>query len=216
MSGALAGVRIVDMTSIGMGPMATQLLGDMGADVIKVETAGGDVFRHVTPQRHQGMSHAYLNLNRNKRSVVLDAKSPAGRERERSCGSSKAPTSSSPILAAPAPWRPPPRAETLRAEQPRLIYCGCYGYSEQGPYAGRTSLDDVIQAACGMAWFQGVGADQPRYVNSAAVDKTAASTSPMRSPWRSTPAKRAGRARRSRCRCSRPWSPSCSPSISAG
>src|SRR6478609_7089469 len=78
--GALAGVRIVDMTGVGMGPMATQLLGDQGADVIKVEAADGDVFRHVSPQRHHGMSHAYLNFNRNKRGVVLDLKAQAGRE----------------------------------------------------------------------------------------------------------------------------------------
>ena len=64
MAGALEGIRIVDMTSVGMGPMATQLLADMGADVVKFEAADGDVFRHVTPQRHHGMSHAYLGSPR--------------------------------------------------------------------------------------------------------------------------------------------------------
>ena len=174
--GALDGVRVVDMTAIGMGPWATQMLADMGADVIKVEPPGGDVFRHVTPQRHAGMSHAYLNLNRNKRSVVLDAK----READRSA-----------LLALIARAdvfvsnvRPRALARLgleypqLRERNPRLIYCGCYGYSEAGPYAGRPGVDDTIQAASSLAWFQGGGNDDggrtPRYVNSIIADKVSA------------------------------------------
>ncbi len=171
-TGPLDGYRVIDLTSIGMGPMATQLLGDMGADVIKVESPEGDLFRHVTPQRHPGMSHAYLNLNRNKRSVVLDAKTPEGREAMGRLidGADVFVSNVRPEALARLglDWA------SLRARNPRLVYCGCHGYGSDGPYGGRASLDDVIQAASGMAWFQGVGTDAPRYVNTVAADKVCA------------------------------------------
>jgi crotonobetainyl-CoA:carnitine CoA-transferase CaiB-like acyl-CoA transferase len=150
--------------------MATQLLGDMGADVIKVESAAGDVFRHVTPQRHGGMSHAHLNLNRNKRSVVLDLKSDEGRgQLERLLQTADVLVSN---MRAPAMRRLGLDYESLQARHPRLVYCACYGYSEQGPYAGRPAIDDTIQAASGLAWLQGgAGQQAPCYVNSIVVDK---------------------------------------------
>lgn len=173
MSGALDGVRIVDLTSVGMGPMATQLLGDYGADVIKVESADGDVFRHVTPQRHHGMSHAYLNLNRNKRSVVLDAKSDAGRRDLMKLLETADVFISN--MRAPALRRLGLAAEVLTARFPRLIHCTCYGYSERGPYAGRAAVDDTIQAASGVAWLQGdAGNADPQYVKTVMADKVVA------------------------------------------
>jgi crotonobetainyl-CoA:carnitine CoA-transferase CaiB-like acyl-CoA transferase len=171
--GPLTGIRIIDMTSIGMGPMATQMLGDMGADVIKIETEVGDLFRHVTPQRHHGMSHPYLNLNRNKRSVVLDAKTPEGKQAivRMAEGGDVFVTNVRPA----AMQRLGLDAAALCALNPRLVYCSCVGYATNGPYAGRASLDDVIQAASGAAWYQGlVGSDQPRYTNTAMADKVCA------------------------------------------
>lgn len=173
MPGPLHGIRIIDMTSVGMGPMATQMLGDMGADVIKVESAEGDVFRHVTPQRHAGMSHTHLNLNRNKRSAVIDAKTAEGRAQLLELIASADVFISN--MRAPAMRRLGLDYASLQPRFPELVYCACYGYSEQGPYAGRAAIDDTIQAASGMAWLQGAaGAEAPRYVNSVVADKVVA------------------------------------------
>ncbi len=161
------------MTGVGMGPWATQMLADMGADVIKVESpGGGDIFRHVHPQLHAGMSHAFLNLNRNKRSIVLDAKQEAER------AALLALIDRADVFVSNV--RPQALARLgldyaqLRERNPRLIYCGCYGYSEAGPYAGRPAVDDTIQAASSLAWFQGGEAGPPRYAKSIIADKVAA------------------------------------------
>ena len=173
MAGPLNGVRILDLTAVGMGPMATQLLGDFGADVIKVESAEGDVFRHVQPQRHRGMSHAYLNLNRNKRSVVLDAKSELGRDQLRALIAASDVFVSN--MRVPALRRLGLDAGSLLRDFPRLVHCVCNGYSERGPYGHRAAVDDTIQAACGLAWLQGeAGAAPPKYVNTVVADKVVA------------------------------------------
>lgn len=173
MQGALAGIQVVDMTSVGMGPMATQMLGDMGADIVKVEAAEGDVFRHVTPQRHAGMSHTHLNLNRNKRSAVVDAKAPEGlAQLEALLGDADVFVSN---MRAPALRRLGLDYASLAPRFPKLIHCVCYGYSEDGPYAGRPAVDDTIQAASGLAWIQGgAGKEAPCYVKSVVADKVVA------------------------------------------
>jgi crotonobetainyl-CoA:carnitine CoA-transferase CaiB-like acyl-CoA transferase len=169
MSGPLAGVRVLDLTTIAMGPWATQNLGDMGADVIKIEPPEGDVFRYVKPCRHDSMSPPYLNLNRNKRSVVLDLK--AARGKERLLGIAEKCDALVCNVRPQAMRRLGLDYEALRARNARLIYCACYGYSEDGPYAGRAAVDDAIQAASGLAWLQGYRGADPRYVNSIVADK---------------------------------------------
>jgi len=171
MPGPLSGVKIIDLTSVGMGPYATQILGDMGADVIKVETAQGDMFRHAAPSVHPGMSAAYLQLNRNKRSIVLDLKLPAD------LAVLKILLRDADILVSNIRAQSMRRLgllyEDLQRDNPRLIYCGVYGFSEAGPYAGKPAFDDIIQAMSGVAGIQGRGAGrEPAYVNAVIADKT--------------------------------------------
>jgi crotonobetainyl-CoA:carnitine CoA-transferase CaiB-like acyl-CoA transferase len=171
MPGPLTGVRVIDLTSVVMGPYATQILGDMGADVIKVESPEGDVFRHVAPFRNRGMSAGFLNLNRNKRSIALDLK----REDERQALLDLL-TGADVFVTTVRPQAMRKLGldyESLRERNPRLIYCGAYGFSESGPYAGRPAFDDVIQAMCGIASLQGERRleDGPRYVNTILADK---------------------------------------------
>lgn len=169
-SGPLAGVKILDLSSVVMGPYATQVLGDLGADVIKVEPPSGDNMRAVGPMRHTGMGHLYLHLNRNKRSIVLDLKTDAGRQ---AC--LKLAESCDALLYN---IRPKAMArlglsyDALTARNPRLVYVGAYGFSEAGPYAGRPAYDDLIQGQTGIAHlFSQQSGDVPRYAPLTLADR---------------------------------------------
>ncbi|HUP93539.1 MAG TPA: CoA transferase [Burkholderiales bacterium] len=169
-SGPLSGVRIIDLTSVILGPYATQILGDLGADVIKIEPHEGDNMRHTAPMRSPGMSHVFLHLNRNKRSIVLDLKKPAGREavlRLAAAGD---------VLVYNI--RPQAMArlgltyEAVRAVNERIVYVGAYGFSQAGPYAARPAYDDLIQGMVALPTLaQQAGADRPRYVPSTVADR---------------------------------------------
>jgi len=170
MSGPLTGVRIIDLTTVVMGPFATQILADLGADVVKVEPPEGDVLRHIAPMRHPGMGHIFLHHNRSKRSIVLDLKQPAGREallRLARAGD---------VLI----YNVRPQAmrrlrlgyDDVTAVNPRIIYVGAYGYSESGRYAGQPAYDDLIQGMAALpSIFADAGADRPRYVPTAIADR---------------------------------------------
>jgi crotonobetainyl-CoA:carnitine CoA-transferase CaiB-like acyl-CoA transferase len=170
MPGPLAGVRIVDATTVVLGPLATQMLGDLGADVVKVEPPEGDTTRKLGPTRNPDMAAFYLACNRNKRSVVLDLKQEAGhgalmRLIERA---DVFVHNFRPLAAA----RLRVEYERVRALNPGLIYCATYGFRAAGPYGNKPVYDDIIQAASGLASLQAPLVGDPRYLPTIVADKT--------------------------------------------
>ena len=170
MSGPLQGVRIIDITTAVMGPSATQTLGDLGAEIIKVESPCGDSFRGTGPARHPGMGAMFLGANRNKRSIVLDLKQASGREALLKLAQS------ADVLI----YNVRPRAMArlgltyaqVAAVSSRIIYCGAYGFRQDGPYAAKSAYDDLIQGAVGIpSLFAGSGGE-PRYAPTAIVDRS--------------------------------------------
>ncbi len=170
--GPLDGITVLEFGSIVFAPLATQHLGDMGADVIKVESPAGDLTRSIGPRRSDGMGALFLNCNRNKRSVVLDLKRAEDRELlPRLVQSADVLVHS---IRTPAAERIGLSYAALSAYHPQLIFCHAKGFSDQGTYAGKPAYDDVIQALSGMAALQAVVAGEPRYVPSIIADKVAA------------------------------------------
>ncbi len=172
MSGPLTGVKILEMTAVVLGPWACQILADMGAEVIKVEPPRGDSNRTLGASRSKGMSALYLTCNRNKRSVVLDVKQPAARAAvlkiAESCDvvihNNRAQVMDKLGLAY----------KDFRAVNPKIIYCGTYGYGRKGPYGSRGALDDSIQAISGIAMLNEMVLGEPRYLPTVVADKTTA------------------------------------------
>jgi crotonobetainyl-CoA:carnitine CoA-transferase CaiB-like acyl-CoA transferase len=160
-TGPLRGVRVLDLTTVVMGPAATQMLGDLGADVVKIETAGGDSMRWIGPWRHAGMGPLFLQANRNKRSVVLDLKTPEGR------AAALALAGGADVLVSNV--RPQGLArlgldyESVAAGNPAIIYCAAVGYGSGGPDAGRAVYDDLMQAASGICGLFRAVDGAPRY-----------------------------------------------------
>src|ERR1700733_6829458 len=172
MAGPLAGVRVLDLTSVVAGPLATQTLGDMGADVIKIEAPEGDAPRHTGPSRSPGMAALFMGLNRSKRSLVLDLTKQGAKD---------------------ALWRliegadvfahsmRPQKIEkhgfghqAVCARNPRVIYAAIHGYREGGPYSRQPAYDDVIQGQSGVAALMAEIAGEPRYAPTILADKTTA------------------------------------------
>lgn len=167
--GPLSGVRIIDLTSVMMGPYATMILGDYGADVIKVESPDGDVMRLAAPMRHPRMGAMYLQGNRNKRSIVLDLKKESGRETLLRL-SATADVFVHNVRPA-AMQRLRLGADDLLKLNPRIVYASLHGFGETGPYAGRPAYDDLIQGLTALPGLSGQITGEPRYSPATMADR---------------------------------------------
>ncbi len=170
-SGPLAGIRIIDLSTVVLGPYATMTLGDLGADVIKIESGTGDIMRHAGKAPLPGMGAIYMALNRNKRSVSLDLRKAEAKEALRR------------LVAGADVFFHNVREggitrlgfdyESVKALRPDIVYVHCVGYGREGAHAGRQAYDDLVQAASGFADLIAIrdGGD-PAYVPSLIADKT--------------------------------------------
>jgi crotonobetainyl-CoA:carnitine CoA-transferase CaiB-like acyl-CoA transferase len=168
--GPLAGIKIIDLTTVVLGPLATQILGDLGAEVIKIEAPEGDIMRYAGPARHREMGHVFLNLNRNKRSLCLDLK------RDEAADVLLALVRQSDVfmhnMRAQAMARLGFAYERLRGVNPRLVYCSAHGYGQVGPLADRPAFDDIIQGASGFVALEQATGGEARFVPTLVGNKT--------------------------------------------
>ncbi len=172
MPGPLDGISILELSSVVLGPWACQILGDMGAEVIKVEPPYGDSNRVLGASRNPGMAALYLTCNRNKRSIVLDLKQESGRaaalklaERVDVLIHNNRPQVMSKLRL---------NYDDVKAVNPEIIYCGAYGYAKDGPYGSKGALDDSIQSVAGVAMLTQMVLGEPRYLPTVIADKTTA------------------------------------------
>jgi len=172
MTGPLSGIRVLDLTSVVAGPLATQMLGDMGADVVKIEPPEGDAPRQTGPARSLGMAALFMGLNRGKRSLVLDLKQENARQAlwRLIAGADVFVHSMRPQKIDKLGFGPQP----VCAQNPRLVYAALHGYRDGGPYSGQPAYDDVIQGQSGIAALMAQVAGEPRYAPMIIADKTCA------------------------------------------
>ena len=171
MTGPLDGIRVIEFTSVVLGPFACQILGDLGADVIKVEPPDGDTNRNLGPVKNtEGLAALFLTCNRNKKSIVLDLKSDEGRE-----AALKLIATADVVVHN---FRPKAMEklgldyQAVKKINPDIIYCATYGFSKKGPYGDKGALDDSIQAASGVAMLMKMVEGEPRYLPTIIGDKT--------------------------------------------
>ena len=174
MSGPLKGLKIIELTSVVLGPWAAQILADMGAEVIKVEAPFGDSNRQLGASRNPNMAALYLSNNRNKRSLVLDLKQASARD-----ALLKIIKDCDVFLHNNRPQvmtKLKLEDNDIKSVNENIIYCGTYGYSKDGPYGEKGALDDSIQAASGIAALNELVLGEPRYLPTVVADKTTAIT----------------------------------------
>lgn len=168
-SGPLTGVRVIDLTAVVMGPYCTQIMADMGADVVKIEPPEGDIVRYVAEGPSPGMNGVFMNVNRGKRSVVLDLRSDAGVRALRALVETADVFIHS--MRAKAIAKLGFDYDAVAAINPKIIYTNCYGYSRRGPDAERPAYDDTIQAECGLPAVQKELTGDATYVATIMADK---------------------------------------------
>ncbi|TNE37487.1 MAG: CoA transferase [Alphaproteobacteria bacterium] len=168
--GPLAGIRIADLTSVLLGPFATQILGDMGADVIKVEGPEGDTTRDLGPHKNPGMAALYLNANRNKRAICIDLKSKEGKAAFLKLLETMDVFFHN--MRPSAVKRLGLTYEDVKKVNPKIIYCAAYGFSQDGPYANKPAYDDMIQGVSGIAATQSALMGRPGYIPTVIADKS--------------------------------------------
>jgi crotonobetainyl-CoA:carnitine CoA-transferase CaiB-like acyl-CoA transferase len=168
-SGPLSGMRVVDLTQFILGPVATQILGDYGADVIKIEAPEGDLNRKIGPARYPDMTAMFLGMNRGKRSVVLNLKRPEALDAlNRMIDEadvfvhSMRPSSAERLGVGYA---------AVAARNARIVYAFAPGYRQDGPYRDRPAYDDVIQGESGIAGIAELAFGEPRYLPTVIADK---------------------------------------------
>ena len=169
--GPLQGIRILDLTAVVLGPLATQLLGDLGADIVKVEPLEGDVLRSNGVSRNLNMGSVFIAMNRNKRSISVDLKLPEGKDIvRRLIATSDVVVHNMRIAAAEKLGF---GYEDVKAIRPDIVYCVATGFGQDGPDRNKPAFDDIIQAACGLASVNSIGRDEPDYMATLIADKTA-------------------------------------------
>ena len=161
-TGPLAGMRILDLTTVLLGPYATRILGDLGADVIKIETVDGETRRFTGPQRNPGMGQTFIVLNRAKRAIAINLKDPAGRDAFlRLAATADAMVHNARVQAM---VRLGLDYDNLRKVKPDIAYCYAVGFGSKGRYAGRPAYDDIIQGLSAMPSLLAGAAGKPMFV----------------------------------------------------
>jgi crotonobetainyl-CoA:carnitine CoA-transferase CaiB-like acyl-CoA transferase len=165
----LSGVRVVDLTAVVMGPYCTQIMADMGADVVKIEPPEGDIVRYVAEGPAPGMNGVFVNVNRGKRSVVLNLQTDDGKAALRALVETADVFIHS--MRAKAIAKLGFDYASVAAINPAIVYANCYGYSRRGPDAERPAYDDTIQAECGLPAVQKELTGDATYVATIMADK---------------------------------------------
>ena len=172
--GPLAGIRVVDLTAMVFGPYATQIMADMGADVIKIEPPAGDATRYINAGPTPELGGVFTNVNRGKRSLVLDLRQEADKATLRA------------LIATANVFIHSMRGKAIaklgfdyqavKAIRPDIVYTNCYGYSRRGPDGDKPAYDDTIQAECGIPHLQQLMTGKPDFMATIIADKVAGLT----------------------------------------